>query len=88
MLHLGELIGQIKLSGSPDDSILPRLLKEAFPTLAQYIVHIINGSLASGIVPDHLKHAVVQPPLKKPDLDSSILTHFRPISKLEPFFQP
>ncbi len=34
------------------------------------------------MVPLSLKHAVVQPLLKKPNLDQEVLSNFRPISKL------
>ena len=43
---------------------------------------IINNILVSGIFPPSLKHAVVQPLLKKPNLDPTIPSNFRPISKL------
>uniref|UniRef100_A0A3B3QY49 Reverse transcriptase domain-containing protein n=1 Tax=Paramormyrops kingsleyae TaxID=1676925 RepID=A0A3B3QY49_9TELE len=42
----------------------------------------MNCSLASGVVPRKFKHAVVQPLIKKPNLDTSILSNYRPISKL------
>ena len=35
-----------------------------------------------GFFPDFLKHAVVQPILKKPNLDSLVLKSYRPISNL------
>ncbi len=41
------------------------------------ILSIINGSLHSGMVPLSLKHAVVQPLLKKQNLDHSVLSNFR-----------
>uniref|UniRef100_A0A8C6UH90 Reverse transcriptase domain-containing protein n=1 Tax=Neogobius melanostomus TaxID=47308 RepID=A0A8C6UH90_9GOBI len=46
------------------------------------MVHLINSSLKSGCVPVDFKHAVVQPLLKKPNLDPTTLANFRPISKL------
>ncbi len=46
------------------------------------MVAIINKSLLTGVVPDNCKHAVVQPLLKKYNLDKSVLANFRPISKL------
>ncbi len=42
----------------------------------------INMYLSTGTVTDCLKHALVTPLLKKPNLDVSGLVHFRPISNL------
>ena len=41
-----------------------------------------TSSLASGVVPAYFKEAVVEPLLKKPNLDTSVLCNYRPISKL------
>uniref|UniRef100_A0A8C6KP73 Reverse transcriptase domain-containing protein n=1 Tax=Nothobranchius furzeri TaxID=105023 RepID=A0A8C6KP73_NOTFU len=46
------------------------------------MLNIINNSLSTGVVPRAFKHAVVQPVLKKPGLDTSVMSNFRPISKL------
>ena len=43
---------------------------------------LINTCHLSGSVPAAFKHAVVQPLLKKDNLDPSVLSNFRPISKL------
>ncbi|CAJ1051395.1 uncharacterized protein LOC117829052%2C partial [Xyrichtys novacula] len=79
---LEELVGHIKPAGSPCDVVPPRLFKEVFPCIGQSVLAIINSSLSSGVVPPGFKHAVVQPLLKKPGLDCSVLANFRPISKL------
>ncbi|MEY6612834.1 hypothetical protein, partial [Listeria monocytogenes] len=46
------------------------------------ILFILNASLSSGCVPSAFKHAAVQPVIKKTNLDSSVLSNYRPISKL------
>lgn len=79
---LKDIIGHMKPAGSPNDPIPPRLLKEVLPTLAPFVLNIINGCLASGTVPACFKNAVVTPLIKKPGLDSLNLCNFRPISKL------
>ncbi len=53
-----------------------------YETTGPDIKIIMNSSLASGVVPANFKHAVVQPFIKKPELDTSGLSNFRPISKL------
>lgn len=45
-------------------------------------LHLINKCFELGAVPDYLKNASVQPRLKRPNLDSSDLSNFRPISNL------
>ncbi len=75
-----EIVEQLKPSGSSLDIIPPFLFKQI--DVAPYLLIIINRSLESGIMPDCLKHAVVYPLLKKLNLDSSVLTNFRPISNL------
>lgn len=56
--------------------------EEVFNTLGPCIVNLINSSLRSGCVPVAFKHAAIQPLLKKTNLDTAVLSNFRPISKL------
>ena len=42
----------------------------------------MNKSLSTGIVPQHFKHALVKPLLKKANLDPNCLKHYRPVSNL------
>ncbi len=53
-----------------------------FDSIGPYILVIINKNLTMGCVSSSVKHAVVEPLLKKPSLDLSVLQNFRPISKL------
>jgi len=73
-----KIIGKMKITGSPNDVIPPRLFKEVFPTVAHCILDIVNVSLITGVVPLSFKHAVVQPLLKKPGLDQLELSNYRP----------
>uniref|UniRef100_A0A3B3WL78 Reverse transcriptase domain-containing protein n=1 Tax=Poecilia mexicana TaxID=48701 RepID=A0A3B3WL78_9TELE len=79
---LEDVVGHIKPSGSPRDPVPPRFFKDILPSIGQPVLAIINSSLSSGVVPASFKHAVVQPLLKKPGLDSTVLANYRPISKL------
>ncbi len=56
-----QIVGHLKPSGSPDDTVF----KEVFPTVGPSLLTGINSSLSSGVVPVNFKHAVVQPLLKK-----------------------
>ena len=46
------------------------------------ITRITNASLDEGVMPKSLKHAIVQPLLKKPSLDKDTLSSYRPVSNL------
>lgn len=77
-----QLLPPIPLSLSPVLLFQSAFFKEVFPSIGQSILAIINSSLSSGVVPANFKHAVVQPLIKKPGLDPTVLANFRPISKL------
>ncbi len=62
--ELGDLVKQTKSSTSPYD-VPSDFLKDAFDTVGPSIQVIINSCLVSGTVSAFLKHAVVQPLLKK-----------------------
>ncbi len=53
-----------------------------FDLLGKNFQSLLNSSLINGNVPVCFKHAVVQPLLKKPNLDCTVLSNYRPISKL------
>uniref|UniRef100_A0A3B3DJ46 Reverse transcriptase domain-containing protein n=1 Tax=Oryzias melastigma TaxID=30732 RepID=A0A3B3DJ46_ORYME len=79
---LEDVVSHMKPSGSPQDALSPLFVKELFSCVGPSVLAIINASLSSGVVPLHFKHAVVQPLLKKPNLDNTVMGNFRPISKL------
>lgn len=58
------------------------LFKDVFGTVGSTVLALINTCLSSGCVPAALKHAVVQPLIKKKNPDPSLLSNYRPISKL------
>ena len=58
------------------------LVKRALPLLANTIASMCNASMTEGVFPGVLKHAIVQPRLKKPTLDPAELCSYRPISNL------
>jgi hypothetical protein len=58
------------------------LIKRALPLLADTIASMCNASMSAGVFPDALKHAIIQPRLKKPTLDPTELSSYRSISNL------
>lgn len=64
------------------DPIPTVLLKECVDILLPVITVIINQSLATGVVPDVFKSAVVTPMIKKANPDANILNNYRNNSNL------
>ena len=83
---LSNLVFHPPLTTGPTHFILSRLIKEVFHVVDRNVFEIINKSLVSGVVPTFFKHAVVQPLLKKPNLDHDSPSNFRTISKLRRLF--
>lgn len=82
LTELRDLVSHMKLTTSSYDSIPSSIIKDVFDVVGPSIQVILNSCLASGTVPTCFKHAVVQPLLKKHDLDVKCLNNYRPISKL------
>ena len=81
-LHDLTELSSTKTSSSTLDIIPTSLLKNVFSTVGPCLLSLINFSLISGQVPAYFKQAIVQPLLKKPGLDASSPSSYRPISKL------
>ncbi|XP_043935110.1 uncharacterized protein LOC122808205 [Protopterus annectens] len=79
---LVKMIDEAKPSDSPDDVLPSFVCKDVSLTVAPVILTIINTSLVSGVVPNDFKRVVIHPLLKKSGLDASVLSNYRPISKL------
>ena len=77
-----EIVSSMTSATCPLDIIPTAFLKDVFDVAGPSILSIINSSLATGTVPTCFKHAVVQPLLKKPNLDPTLPSNYRPISKL------
>ena len=64
------------------DPIPTWLLKKVAPILAPFLANLFNKSLAEGKLPQTFKMAHITPVLKKPNLDISDTSSYRPISNL------
>ncbi len=80
--YLTKVVSSMKSSSCPLDVVPTVLFKNVIDTIGPCMLSIINNSLTSGQVPGYFKQAVVQPILKKTNLDPSLPQNFRPISKL------
>ena len=79
------LIQKSKKTFSPSDPFPSKLLPNIIPTILPSLVALYNQSLHSGYVPIQLKHSFITPLIKNPDLDSTKLSNYRPISLLPLF---
>uniref|UniRef100_A0A669C582 Reverse transcriptase domain-containing protein n=1 Tax=Oreochromis niloticus TaxID=8128 RepID=A0A669C582_ORENI len=80
--ELVKLVNSVKASSCSLDIIPASLFKNVFQSIGPCVLTLINSSLASGIVPVYFKNAAILPLLKKPQLDPSLWSSYRPISKL------
>ena len=64
------------------DPMATGLFKQVAEVIAPFFVELFNRSLSEGSVPSVFRAAYVTPLLKKPDLDSSDVKSYRPISNL------
>jgi hypothetical protein len=80
--ELASLVKRISTKSCRLDPLPSNVLKGCFPLVLPVITEIVNASLESATVPDCLKSASLQPRLKKPSLDPSEYSNFRPISNL------
>ncbi|KAL6458609.1 hypothetical protein MHYP_G00320810 [Metynnis hypsauchen] len=81
-LELEKIISTVNCTTCTLDAIPPKLLKEVLPAIINPLLTIINSSLSLGYVPKAFKQAVIKPLIKKPNLDVSVLSNYRPISNL------
>lgn len=73
-----EIVRHLKPSRSPSGEVPLPLLKEVFPS----VFTGLNRALCSPTLPKMLKHAMVEPLFKKPALDLTTLSNFRPTTAI------
>ncbi|KAK3506182.1 hypothetical protein QTP70_003066 [Hemibagrus guttatus] len=81
-LNCTEIIWSCNPTTCPLEPIPSAILQTILPDLLPFITTVINGSLTSGHVPTIFKKARVIPILKKPALDPSDISNYRPVSLL------
>ncbi len=79
---LEEIVLHLKPSTCSLDSLPKSFFKSVLNCLEVDLLEVVNASLLSGTFPNSLKTAVVQPLLKKSNLDNTMLSNYRPISNL------
>ncbi|KAI2653946.1 RNA-directed DNA polymerase from mobile element jockey [Labeo rohita] len=79
---LNKIVAGLKPTNCPQDVIPTHSLKQVFHVIGPDLLSFINKCLQTGTVPDCLKHASDLPQLKKTNLDPTLMSNFRPISKL------
>ncbi len=79
---LQDIVGQLKPSGSALDVLPPKFFKDIFEVIGSNVQMIMNNCIVNGFVPEEMKHAIIHPLLKKPNLDPTVLSNCRPVSTL------
>ena len=77
-----KLILKLPNKSSVRDLLPVHLVKECIHLLAPFITYMLNLSLSTGSFPDIWKFSVINPILKKDNLDPSQAASYRPIAKL------
>lgn len=72
----------LKLTPCPQDIVPPFFLKQIIDAVGTSLLSVINKCLQTGTVPVRLKRATLTLYVKKPNLDPTSLSNFRPISNL------
>ena len=78
----GDVVKSLKPTNCPLDIVPAEVLKMFFNTVGPSLLVFINSCLRLGTVTAAFEHAVGRPLLKKPYLDPSVLSNFRPVSNL------
>uniref|UniRef100_A0A3B1JQW8 Reverse transcriptase domain-containing protein n=1 Tax=Astyanax mexicanus TaxID=7994 RepID=A0A3B1JQW8_ASTMX len=81
-LELEKIISSSNSTTCTLDAVPTKLLKQVLPDIIKPLLMIVNSSLTLGHVPKAFKTAVIKPLIKKPNLDPSVLSNYRPISNL------
>jgi hypothetical protein len=64
------------------DGLNADLYSSLWPRIVDYVTHLVNLSLYTGVVPPPLKVAVLTPILKSSSMDSNNMSSYRPVSNL------
>ena len=75
------IIREFGIKTSPEDPIPVSVLKSVIDVTIPGLVKLINKSFEEGSL-DGVKHSVITPLLKKPNLDSEVMKNYRPVSNL------
>ncbi len=80
--ELREILAKSAVKSCPLDPVLANFFMIISDSSLKTLTLIVNHSLASGIVPETLKKAMISPILKKPPLDPECLSNYCPVSNL------
>ncbi|XP_072015038.1 uncharacterized protein [Amphiura filiformis] len=65
------------------DPVPTWMLKSNLQPVVPIITNIINKSISTGVFPDTLKHAVLNPLIKKQSLNPDELKNYRPVANIK-----
>ncbi len=77
-----KLIKDYPIKSCTLDPIPAQVFKEVYITMAPSLTNIVNLSMTTAQMPSNMKEAMINPILKKPQLDKDVLNNYRPVSNL------
>ena len=80
--EVATVLSLIPAKSCPLDYIPTSPIKLCSPVFSELIAYLANLSFSGNSFPKTFTSAIVTPLLKKPDLDSTLLSNYRPISNL------
>ncbi|XP_076844395.1 uncharacterized protein LOC143489331 [Brachyhypopomus gauderio] len=78
--ELEKIISSLNCTTCTLDSVPSKLLKEVLPAVTEPLLTIVNSSITIGHMRKLCKLAIIKPLIKKPNLDPTVLSNYRPIS--------
>ena len=81
--QVADLLRSLPAKSSPLDLLPTCLLKSCLPVFTPILTNLANLSFSQGVFPNSFKLAQITPLLKKPHLDPSDPSNYRPISNLK-----
>lgn len=80
--ELRKIVCESPSSSCSLDLIPTYIFKKFIDLFLPFLTFFVNQCLLTGSFPNHLKHAIITPLLKKSNLDNNVLSNYRPISNL------
>ena len=80
--QLDRIVSKMTIKTSPEDPLPKHLLESNLNDLLPYILDLVNLSLEIGDI-SGLKESIINPILKKLELDANLHKHYRPIVNLQ-----
>ena len=79
---VAKILTPVSIKSCPLDPLPANIFKRVSTNLLPVLTKIVNSLCSTGEVPTVLKEAMINPVLKKPNLEKELLNNYRPVSNL------